>query len=273
MNVLVGGLVRNRHGQLGPYLRHLQRMTAPRGVRLATLFVLDNCERGTAEMILERLPASLFVMVEDGGPAYDRERGHKHFDRMARLRNLLRAEARAGFDALLSIDSDILATPDLLAQLLASGKPWVAAVVDNTRGRRMAFNVMHERPHHPGHYERRALDFVAGGPADMVGAVCLYRRELLDAAEYQDDPRGEDVGFARSAAEARVGGWYIPLELEHLMTDGQLRAHLERCPLCVAGGPEHVTAGGPTITEEGASHGIHEPGTRPGADLVRPARR
>jgi len=274
VNIVAGGLIRDRRPQLDIYLRHLRTVRTPAGSRLSWLFVLDNCSEETTALVLGAFEWLHYVVVSGGGLAYDREKGHKHFDRMARIRNVFRQRAIAiGADALLSIDSDIVATPELLERLIEPGKPWVAALVDNTRGRRVAFNVMWEKTHYPGHYERRPVNFAAGGPADMVGAVCLYRRELLEVAEYQDDGRGEDVGFARSAAEARIGGWYIPLELQHLMVEGQVRAHLERCPLCVAGGPALLTAGGPTITEEGHPNGVHEPGTWTGADPVRTAGR
>lgn len=270
MRVLAGGLIRDRVPQLRVYLRHLQTLRTG-DVAVDWWFILDNCVPETVALVEGSFGRVGYTKVVDGGPAYVRETGQRHYDRMARLRNYLRDRALGGgYDALLSIDSDIVIVPRLLEALLAADRPWVAAVVDNSRGARAAYNVMFERDV-PGHFGRRPLDLVNGGPAAMVGAVCLYRRSLLERAEYLDDPRGEDVGFARSAAEARVGGWYVPLELEHLMTDGQLRAHLEGCPMCggSAGGPGS-TAGGPiSTTEEGTRDGVYEPGTRPGADPVR----
>ena len=232
MRVAVGGLVRDRLPQLEVYLRHLRALDAG-GHELEFVFLLDNCAPEVARAVADSFPQARLLVIHDGGQPYDRERGWRPFARMAWLRNLLRGHVlQKGYDAFLSVDTDVVVVPELLTCLLETGRPWVAAIVDNSRGRRAAFNMMFHRDAFPGHYERRPLDFEKGGPAEMVGAACLYRREALARVEYLDDGRGEDVGFARSAAEAGIGGWYVPLELDHLMTQVQLDAHLEGCSLC-----------------------------------------
>lgn len=196
-------------------------------------FVLDNCAPSTHAVVAAAVPGAQLIRVEDGGPAYRREATHRPFARMAALRNrLCEVALTSGADGLISIDSDIVVVPDLVARLLEPARPWVAALVDNSRGRRAAYNVMAMHPEPPYRIWRFPLDHRHGGPADVIGAACYYARVVLAQARFAHDYRGEDVGFARQAQAAGFRGWYIQLELEHLMTDAQTQAHLRACAIC-----------------------------------------
>jgi hypothetical protein len=236
VELVIGGLIRDRLPQLRIYLRHLRRLEAG-GHQLRWVFVMDNCSPATHELVAGAFPEAQRIRVDDGGPAYTRQSVHRPFGRMAALRNRLRdAALEPGIDGLVSIDSDIVVVPDLIMHLLAPGRPWVAALVDNSRGSRTAYNVMAMHPEPPHRIWRFTLDHEHGGPADLIGAACFYHRDLLERAVFAYDYRGEDVGFARHAQAAGIRGWYIPLELEHLMTDAQTERHRASCGLCREGG-------------------------------------
>jgi len=170
---------------------------------------------------------------------------------MAFLRNILRERAlMERVDALVSIDSDICAPPDLARKLVAADHPWVAALVDNSaikdkerdqelvrmRGgerqyTRPCFNILNfgqDGTH------RIAPDMVSGGEADYTGATCLYSRTLLERAAWTCDKSGEDGGFSRQAQAAGYRARYLPILCDHLMTPERLAAHKENCDLCRA---------------------------------------
>lgn len=231
MKLAVGGLVRDRIPELRIYLRHL---SAIEWDDREWLFVLDNCGEEAEALVVEAFPTASTVAVRDGAAAYDRESGRRAYRHMAALRAVLhRAAIDLDTDGLLSIDSDIVAVPDLARRLVEVDRPWVAAIVDNSRGARDAFNVMWRRD--DGRFERRPLDVERGGPADLIGAVCFYRRDLLDLVEYPrptSELLSEDTVFSIAASLAGVGGWYVPVELEHLMTRRQTEAHERGCTRC-----------------------------------------
>lgn len=236
MTLVVGGLIRDRVPELRVYLRHLQHLDAG-GHALSWVFVMDNCAPETHALVATTFPEFWRIPVDDGGPAYRRDATSRHYARLARLRNLLRRVVlERGSDGLISIDSDIVAPPDLLLRLLEPGRPWVAALVDNSRGAGRAYNVMRMAAGPPERLWREPLNRQDGGPAELIGAACFYRRDLLERAAFLEDGHPEDVGFARQALAAGIAGWYLPLELEHLMTETQTAAHLATCTLCAGVG-------------------------------------
>lgn len=226
MKLAIGGLVRDRLPQLAIYLAHLRLIEWP---DVRWLFVLDNC-RPEAEALVESVfPEGVFVRVNDQAPAYNRD-GRREYAHMADLRNRFAQEALSlGVDGLLSVDSDIVAVPDLAARLVETDRPWVAAIVDNSRGGRAAYNIMWRRDQA---FYRQPINREHGGSADLIGAACFYRRDVLERVAFDGGTMSEDTGFALRAAEAGFSGWYIPLELEHLMIDAQTSAHLQRCVIC-----------------------------------------
>lgn len=226
MRLAIGGLIRDRLPQLNIYLTHLRLIEWP---DVRWLFVLDNCQPEIEARILEVFPEATVVRVNDKAPAYNRD-GRRAYAHMADLRNRFAQEAlKLGVDGLLSVDSDIVVVPDLAVRLTEVDRPWVAALVDNSRGARVAYNVMWRSGKG---WHRKSLDRTQGGPADLIGAVCFYRRDLLERVPFTAKAMSEDTGFSLAAAESGFQGWYIPLELEHLMTDKQTAAHLRRCGIC-----------------------------------------
>lgn len=259
MRVLIGGLIHDRP-QVECYLRHLARLDMA-GCEATWCFDLDDVDPGRYENLWPEAPP-LFLRADPGARwerrALDKEAGC--FDHLAAMRNQLRDVALVGdFDYLLSVDSDIIIPPDLLHTLLAADKPWVSALVSNREPEReddRTFNVFKvnfpEAPARPWlqHFQPTgtgALGVEWPGPEGAgqdprdthappwplcVGAVCLYRRDLLERARFRGQRWGEDVGFAQEAFAAGFTGWYLPRQCEHLMTREQLAGHRAGCPLC-----------------------------------------
>lgn len=254
-HVLIGGLVHDRP-QVECYLRHLRELDTE-GLEISWAFVLDGVDEPDW---CDLWPEGARFLDGPPGPHWDRKALDKPacYAHLADLRNLLRAHAlEVGADYLLSVDSDIIAPPDVLKRLLASGKPWVAGLVSNREpgqedGR--TFNVFKVKLSGPQPFLQHFQPMGTGAhgnpwpgpegagqdPRDTlvpsvplcVGAVCLYQATLLRCATFAGHRWGEDIGFARQAFSAGYSGWYLPLRCEHLMTVEQLAEHRARCPLC-----------------------------------------
>jgi len=243
VRVAVGGIIHERE-TLPAYLNAMEALNFD-GVQPVWTWVVDG-------HISVELPASeghlYAATVEMPGPRYARqgglagERSIVH-GRLACLRNILADLALgANCDALLTVDSDIIVPPDLLLRLVETGRPWVSALVRN--GPRLRdWNVyMITHPEQGG----LVHPFVAMGDGAMgqnwpgpegsggdpreriqkgklsTGAVCLYRRELLEAARWAPTSTGagEDTGFGMQAHAAGFEAWYLPIRCRHLTVDG-----------------------------------------------------
>ena len=237
MKVAVGGVIHDRW-TVDPYLDAIEALRAPKDCEIMRVWVADGNYGND-------LPGLRVIVDTLPGAHYSRQTSNSReiYGRLAALRNVL-AEVALGMDcdALLSIDSDIIVPADLLARLVATGKPWVAPLVRNAaegatpRGHwnifklyeieRQAGLVDHFRPIGPNFPPPEGTDH---DPRDRqkgrclaAGACCLYSRELLEKVRWRTDGRGrqEDVGFAIGAFEAGFRAWYIPLVCRHLTVDG-----------------------------------------------------
>jgi hypothetical protein len=270
MKLLVGGIIKYRQSvALGEvpdcHIRHLGKLSLS-NLEVSWCWILDDLL--SSELKIDcGLPdyEKTFINLNDSGPFYSRDQFKNIepadrlsiFRRMAFLRNLLRERALLeGVDALVSIDSDICPAAGLLQQLVSAGKPWVSALVDNSalmnrehdpelwrmRGEQCPhdylklFNVMNLQEAEPGNFittrPSDMPDLINGGECDATGAVCLYSRELLEAARWEEHMAGEDIGFSLNARRAGYKAHYIPLLCDHLMNEQRLNTHLQNCDIC-----------------------------------------
>ena len=145
MRIMVAGLVHDR--PTWPlWLRHLDALDAG-GHELIRLHLVDAVgfgrEQDTGDLSWCPVPPPRLVAFEpgqvyqrhdrrgtqDGGPDDPRR---KSLPRMAALRNrMVRTALEANVDALVNIDSDIMAPSDLVLRLAEGGYSWIAAVVGN----------------------------------------------------------------------------------------------------------------------------------------------
>ena len=240
MKIAVGGIVHAR-SSIDPWLKHLAALDAG-GHELIPVFVEDpgSEERRCLHNILSAFPAAI-VETADGATAdnaYRRRERNKTeaFQRLAFLRNQLAGLAlKVGADALLSVDSDIMAPQDLLGALVAVGEPWVGALVRNTpqylalgtapstETPDAYWNVLYMAPAGRGrpayeHFKPIGSDGIGGiwpagamcfRPHDrqqerrlFVGAVALYGRQLLETVTWDDPgPTPEDPRSSRRDGE------------------------------------------------------------------------
>lgn len=244
MRVAVGGLVHDRR-TLEPYFRAMRELCSPAGCEIVYTWVVDEPPDATCYDFEEFEPSLATISAAIPGRHYNRQtsRDRQMYGRLACLRNIL-AEVALGTDcdALLSVDSDIIVMPDLLERLLATNKAWVAPLVRNDveganpRGHWNVFKLKgierdaglcdHFRPMGPGWPNEEVLGWDPRDPKReqclAAGAVCLYKRELLEKVRWRTDSRGrqEDLGFAMEAFGAGYRAWYVPLRLQHLTVDG-----------------------------------------------------
>lgn len=261
MKIIVGGLIHDRP-QVAAYLRHLRLLDVD-GHDVEWWFVQDGMDAVAIAALpweVEDWPATPNVMrdgLRDGERPWTRHEPDKvaAYRHLARLRNALREEVLDGdADALLTIDSDIIVPPDLLQRLAGCGKPWVSGLVSNRPGDPRIWNVVKWTQSRAGQPAIRHFQTIGNGPRGepwpgpegsggdprkpherdplIVGAVCLYRREVLEGAYFVEHRCGEDIGFGARAIEAGFRGWYLPIVCEHLMTEEMLAEHEGRCEIC-----------------------------------------
>jgi hypothetical protein len=247
-HVLIGACLHTPPGSLRAaclpaFVAHLGALDTS-GLSVSQAFVLDDVAStaaGAHRLLLSAFGAAALLIVQDDGEAMPEVRRARvpermcGYARMAYLRNMLRARAiYEGADFLLSVDGDVLPPRGLLQALLRADAPMASGLVCNDPP------VPGETPDHynvmeftsDGHYAFHVLpDLAHGGPCDVAGAVCLYRRDLLEAARWAPDPQGEDIGLGRLARQAGLRGRYVPVLCEHLMAPPQVDAHRAACGL------------------------------------------
>jgi hypothetical protein len=243
MRIAIGGILHDRW-TVPAYLEAMEALDLG-GIEYVWTWVLD----GQFDVPVELPGNSPFVAAVDlPGPQYARQGGNAEarvlvHRRLACLRNILRELAiEADCEALFSVDSDVIVPANTLRRLVDTAKPWAAALVHNSPDGR-AWNVFRvtdiETQGGFAHHFAAMGDGVKGewpgregagwDPRDNqkteclgAGAVCLYRRDLLQAARWEAHPRGggEDLGFALNAFAAGYRAWYLPILCRHLTVDG-----------------------------------------------------
>jgi len=222
MRIAIGGIVHWR-ASVPAWLEHLACLDAGEH-ELVPIFVMDRRQGSEAARTAayHSFPDAIFVDVDGATPENfyppKRENNAVAYAHLAMLRNRLAELAlQQDADALLSVDSDIMAPPNLVGALASVGVPWVAALVRNsphylrlgcepsTELADMYWNVMYMPPPQPGkplyqHFKPIGSDGVGGvwppGPICwrphqkqqdrrlITGAVALYSRELLERVQW-----------------------------------------------------------------------------------------
>ena len=246
MRIAIGGILHDRW-TLEPYLNAMEALDLG-GIEPVWTWVLDGEFEHEIDLPGWMGASPLVASVDLPGPHYARQGGSVEnrilvHRRLACLRNILRELAiEADCEALFSVDSDIIVPRNTLRRLVDTGEPWAAALVHNAPDGH-AWNVFRvtdiESQGGFAHHFRAMGHGVEGNwpPKDGVGwnprdktkeqnlgagAVCLYRRDLLQVARWEAHGRGggEDMGFALNAFRAGFSAWYLPILCRHLTVDG-----------------------------------------------------
>lgn len=251
--VLVGAVLHmtersHRMACFEPWLAHLAALET-RDLDVRYCFVLDGlgagCERRVRNLLWATFPTPTLIAVDSPDLRMSEQRrarrsGGPMFRHMAFVRNLLRERALdEQVDFLFSVDGDIVVHAGLLQRLVGEDRAWVSALIPNTEPPDVpyAWNILDfsEDRIRAFHIEPSGAAADFGGPCDVTGAVCLYRRDVLRAARWENDPQGEDVGFGRLASAAHLRAWFLPLVAgaTHLVTDQVRGEHIRTCPTCL----------------------------------------
>ena len=226
--IVIGCPVRNRAWVLPEYLQAISAIDWP---DKRYLFVENNSTDGTRKLLQRFSPGPLSSMYDhhpDNPP--DHRRGWCAKDDqhayLAKVRNyFLYMFHFTNAEYLLSIDSDIIASPDILQKLmpLANQQTIVGAAVSNIPGKPLDGNtagnfmfLSNGKAHHPMSHKLSGLLRV-----DVVGACYLIPRAVLEAGvRYEAHPQGEDVAFCMNAI-AKGFKMIVNLDCkpEHRMTE------------------------------------------------------
>lgn len=182
------------------------------------VFVGDVDVDPTFEIIHRRAPESVTASVPNQ-QGWDRRdwstRGR--YEHMVELRNTLLGLVRAlAPDAFLSIDSDILAHPKLVATLLDDLNDGWAAV-----GSRCYMTTAGTQFPSWADLGRdgslRRTDSMSYSRVDVIMAIKLMSPAAY-AIDYRFDPQGEDIGWSRGCAQAGLRlGWDGRIASKHVM--------------------------------------------------------
>jgi len=132
--VMIGCPVRNRAWILPAYLDCLKKLVWPDRL-IEYCFIINDCIDQTAD-ILEQFAkgqtAPVRLVSADSQKKFAYARGEYSFSHLADLRNmLLREFLHSECEFLFSLDSDILAPPHSLTQLIAGGYAIISCLVCN----------------------------------------------------------------------------------------------------------------------------------------------
>ena len=251
MKILLGALI-NRRPQVECWLRHLARIDLT-DVVPSWAFILDGDEDWARRTVgAAGLPGEIIFQSAPPGQRYIREEANKEqaYQRLAAMRNcLFQLAAELEAEAYLTCDTDIIAKPEVLQRLLETGHVWVSALVRNSNVSPNIFNVamLGDGAAAPAIRHFNAIVSQDGrwvcvdydgkptgnvGNAEMIGAICLYRRDFWQRVRFKGHRCGEDVGLAYEAKAAGIPGHFIPVLCEHLMYPNHVPMHKERCQLC-----------------------------------------
>ncbi|KPK72654.1 MAG: hypothetical protein AMJ84_03685 [Acidithiobacillales bacterium SM23_46] len=263
MKIMVAGLVHDRPAW-PCWLRHLDALEAGEH-ELLRLHVVDAMSWGYSNdgdtdwcpipkpRLMAYLPGEGYRRQTAIGRNAEKDRQARAiFGRMAQLRNaMIEAALEAEVDALVNIDSDIMAPTDLILRLAEANCPWVSAIVQNNPSNPRQCNILalypsrtekaaivHVRPRPDGgniatHWPSRETYGLTERPTLVVGAACWYSANMLRAGvRFKSHLLQEDVGFGLSARRRGYDGRYIGLRCEHLMRAEDLARHRRECELC-----------------------------------------
>jgi hypothetical protein len=224
--IMIAAPVRDREWILPDYLEKIYNLDYPKD-KIALRFLINDSKDKSDDILVdfknkhasEYRDITLYRVnlgaVEDGRKARE-EKGI--FDNLAKLRNqcfgLLDGE-----EWILSIDTDILADPKLLRQLLSHDKLCVCALVKNSPSK--IYNIMElfetskvkmkgsmlekmkAKGGIPKYMARHIQDFKFSEliQVGVLGACCLYHKNIATTCDFKHHVQGEDIGFCIEAKE------------------------------------------------------------------------
>jgi hypothetical protein len=224
LRILVGCPVRQREWSLPHWLAHVENSFIAAGVTPEYVFVSDPRDP-SLEVIKRLCTGRLIHFVEISEDISNVVREHKWgtesaLRHMTFIRNLLlRTVRELEPEAFLSLDSDILITPDTLKNLRSTllederefdavgGKCYLGVGVDNISWGRFSESSGLQRS-----------DAVGVFPVDVIMAIKLMSPAAF-AVDYQYHHNGEDVGWSMACKQMGLRlGWDGREACKHVMT-------------------------------------------------------
>lgn len=201
---------------LGKWFDAVELSCARAGVEPTYAFAVDQGDE-CLDVIARRAPAACVVPVERSKPTDIRRWNPQRYAYMVQIRNRLLDQVRElAPDAFLSLDSDILAHPDLVARLLddladgryaaIGGKCYMTAAGVN-------FPSWGRLSRHGSLLRYEAIGYF---PCDVIMAIKLLGPEAY-AVDYEVHLQGEDIGWSKACArrglklawDGRIGSKHI----------------------------------------------------------------
>lgn len=228
MILAVGCPVAHRDWIMDRWFDHIEESCSIAGIDPFYVFVGDTTHDPTFKVIADRAERSALGHVPNAR-GWDRRdwSSPDRYDHMVLLRNkLLRMVRSLDVDAFLSIDSDILAHPQLVTMLtedLNDGHDWAAVgsrCYMTTSGRQFPSWADLGRDG-----SLRRSDSECYSRVDVIMAIKLMSRAAY-AIDYEVDPQGEDIGWSRACARAGLSlGWDGRVASKHVMAPHLLDVH------------------------------------------------
>ncbi len=203
--VMIGCPVRNRAWILPAYLDSLKKLVWPDRL-IEYCFIINDCVDQTADILEEfakRQTSPVRLVSADSQKNFAYARGEYSFSHLADLRNiLLREFLHSECEFLFSLDSDILAPPNSLAQLIDSRRAVISCLVCNGHitGDLSAYNILHKNE--SGRYIHiRSFPRDQVFEVDCTGAAYLIHRSVVQkhGVYYTSRYGAEDIGFCENA--------------------------------------------------------------------------
>ena len=212
MKILITAPLRQEPDIFEAYQEGLDGIILPDGVTADRFFVVNDCPE-----VIPFIRGAEYETVASGDEYRKTHNDHlwtlELMEKMSRLRNLtIRRMLDGGFDAWLSIDTDIVVQPETLTRMLEADKDIVSEIfwTEGPTGRYWCNAWMADQcTGMPEEWRRPGLYQVG-----MTGALTLVRRRVFEAGvDYTPVPnirtalRGEDRHFCVRAACAGFEMW------------------------------------------------------------------
>lgn len=229
MQLLVGCPVYKRDWVLPWWFQYLEGAARRSSLDYEYVFVVDPTDTETI-LAIERgrgCRTAHLVYVPQQPREDKRDWTTSRYVQMVELRNELLAEVRRQEpDVFLSLDSDILIAPQALDGGLESlGRFDACGTKTYMAHGTMASNYAFHRPGGGLHRPDQEATF----PCDVIMAIKLMTKKAYDI-DYENDHRGEDIGWSLSARrQGVVLGWDGRFPSKHVMKREQLHEVDPRC--------------------------------------------
>jgi hypothetical protein len=221
IDLLVGCPVASRGWILPAWFEHVRKACAQAGVQPSFLFVASREDAETVAVIEEQTALGgehCLILDSAEAPRSDvRVWGQERYAHMVRLRNQLLEGVRIVAPRMfLSVDSDILLHPDVIANMIQT-----AGRFDAVGGRLYMTPTGVQIPSY-GMWKRdgaiRRADAEGVFKVDVIMALKLMTPRAYHV-DYRDHRHGEDIGWSRACQEAGVKlGWDGRVISKHVLS-------------------------------------------------------